>query len=85
MKISPITVFYIRNLFDAFNSGLIFTSIYAFNVRTIGMSPFQLLMIGTVIMVTGFLFETPTGVVADLYSRKLSVIIGGVLIGVCLS
>lgn len=44
---------------------------------------FQLLLIGTVIMATGFLFETPTGVVADLYSRKLSVIIGGVLIGVC--
>jgi len=83
MKISPVTVFYMRNLFDAFNSGLIFTSIYAFYVREIGMSPFQLLLIGTVIMATGFLFETPTGVVADLYSRKLSVIIGGVLIGVC--
>ena len=83
MKLSPVTVFYVRNLFDAFSSGLIFTSIYAFYVREIGMSPFQLLLIGTMIMVTGFLFETPTGVVADLYSRKLSVIIGGVLIGVC--
>jgi len=31
MKISPVTVFYMRNLFDAFNSGLIFTSIYASN------------------------------------------------------
>ncbi|MDQ3248596.1 MAG: hypothetical protein M3Q45_05240, partial [Chloroflexota bacterium] len=83
MQPSAITVFYIRNLFDAFNSGLIFTSLYAFYVRDIGMSPFQLLLVGTVIMATGLLFETPTGIVADLYSRKGSVIIGGSLIGVC--
>lgn len=29
------------------------------------------------------IFEVPTGIVADLYSRKLSVIIGGVLVGIC--
>ena len=80
---NAITVFYLRNIADAFSSGLIFTSLYAYYVRDLGLSPFQLLLTGTVLMVTGLLFEIPTGVVADVYSRRLSVIIGGALIGVC--
>ncbi len=80
---NAVTVYYVRNIADAFNSGLIFTSLYAYYVRDMGLSPFQLLLTGTVLMVTGLLFEIPTGVVADVYSRRLSVIIGGALIGVC--
>lgn len=78
-----VTVFYLRNIADAFNSGLIFTSLYAHYVRDMGLSPLQLLLIGTVLMLTGLVFEVPTGVVADAYSRRLSVIIGGALIGLC--
>jgi DHA3 family tetracycline resistance protein-like MFS transporter len=38
-------------------------------------------IIGTVLEATAFLFEIPTGVVADTFSRRLSVIIGIALIG----
>jgi MFS transporter, DHA3 family, tetracycline resistance protein len=79
---NAVTVFYLRNIADAFNSGLIFTSLYAYYVRDMHLTPFQLLLIGMVLMATGLLFEIPTGVVADVYSRRLSVIIGGALIGV---
>jgi len=38
-------------------------------------------LVGTVLELACFLFEIPTGIVADLYSRRLSVIIGLGLIG----
>jgi DHA3 family tetracycline resistance protein-like MFS transporter len=82
-KFRPETAYYLRCAASELSSGLIITAIYAYLVQVMGLSPLQLLLIGTVIMVTGMLFEVPTGVVADVYSRRLSVIIGGVFIGVC--
>ncbi|MBS03165.1 MAG: hypothetical protein CMQ24_10725 [Gammaproteobacteria bacterium] len=38
-------------------------------------------MVGTMLEISAFVFEIPTGVVADLYSRKLSVVIGFILTG----
>jgi DHA3 family tetracycline resistance protein-like MFS transporter len=46
------------------------------------VNPLQLVLLGTVSEVAIFLFEVPTGVVADTYSRRLSIIIGLVLSGV---
>ena len=40
-----------------------------------------MVLVGTVLEVTCFLFEVPTGIVADLWSRRVSVIIGFVLVG----
>jgi DHA3 family tetracycline resistance protein-like MFS transporter len=82
-KLPATTVYYLRTAVSELNSGLIITGIYAWLVLVMELTPFQLLLIGTVIMVTALLFEVPTGIVADIYSRRLSVIIGGVLIGVC--
>jgi DHA3 family tetracycline resistance protein-like MFS transporter len=45
------------------------------------LSPFEMVMVGTVLEATMFLFEGITGVVADVYSRKLSIVIGYLLIG----
>lgn len=39
------------------------------------------MLIGSVLEATAFVFEVPTGVVADTFSRRLSVIIGFFLIG----
>ncbi|MDD3190772.1 MAG: MFS transporter [Candidatus Pacebacteria bacterium] len=41
----------------------------------------QLVLVGTLLESVCFIFEIPTGVVADLHSRKKSVIIGVFLIG----
>ena len=51
------------------------------NVKIVGLSPLQLVLVGTVLELSVFLFEIPTGVVSDLKSRKLSIIIGYFLIG----
>jgi DHA3 family tetracycline resistance protein-like MFS transporter len=45
-------------------------------VRELNLSPLQLLLMGTAMEAAVFLFEIPTGVVADTYSRRLSLIIG---------
>ena len=41
------------------------------------MSPLQLVLTGTALELAYFLFEVPTGIVADTYGRRLSTIIGG--------
>lgn len=45
-------------------------------IRELHLSPLQLVLMGTVMEATVFLFEIPTGVVADTYSRRLSLVIG---------
>src|SRR5213596_1210367 len=51
-------------------------------VRELHLSPLQLVLMGTAMEGAVFLFEIPTGVVADTYSRRLSLIVGYVGMGV---
>src|SRR5439155_4556907 len=50
-------------------------------VSVLHLSPLQLVLMGTAMEGTIFLCEIPTGVVADLYSRRLSLTIGFVGMG----
>ena len=43
-------------------------------VQELHLSPLQLVLMGTAMEAAVFLFEIPTGVVADTYSRRLSLI-----------
>ena len=52
-----------------------------FMVEVAQLDPLQMVLVGTALELSVFLFEVPTGVVADVVSRKLSVIIGHALIG----
>ena len=67
------------------------TSLFFFIIATVNsvyqvevakLNPLQLVLVGTVLEGTVFLCQIPTGVVADVFSRRLSVIIGMFLIGV---
>jgi DHA3 family tetracycline resistance protein-like MFS transporter len=77
------SIYLLRAAVGSLASGLIFIGLSAYYIRDVGMSPLQLVLVGTAIELTCFLFEVPTGIVADLYSRKWSVLIGGFLVGVC--
>lgn len=61
---------------------MIFAASSIYQVSVAGLSPLQLVLVGTVLELSILLFEVPTGIVADMYSRRLSIIIGYVLIGV---
>jgi DHA3 family tetracycline resistance protein-like MFS transporter len=45
-------------------------------VSELHLSPLQLVLMGTAMEAAVFVFEIPTGVVADMYGRRLSLIIG---------
>lgn len=49
-------------------------------IVTAGLDPLQLVLVGTVLETSVLIFEIPTGIVADVYSRRLSIIIGVFLI-----
>ncbi len=50
-------------------------------VQTVGMDPLQLVLTGTFMEIAYFAFEVPTGVVADSYSRRASVIVAQFVMG----
>ncbi len=60
---------------------LVFTVSAVYQVNVVGLNPLQLVLVGTAMEATVFLCEIPTGVLADVYSRRLSIIIGTFLIG----
>ncbi len=52
-----------------------------FMVEVAGLDPLQMVLVGTVLELSVFVFEIPTGVVADVVSRRLSVIVGHAIMG----
>lgn len=65
----------------ALSMALMSTAAGVYYIRTVEMDAFQLLMTGFALELSVFLFEIPTGVVADLYSRKRSMAIGLLMVG----
>jgi DHA3 family tetracycline resistance protein-like MFS transporter len=61
---------------------LVFTYSSVYLVTVAGLDPLQLVLVGTSLEVSVLLFEIPTGVVADTFSRRWSVIIGVFVIGI---
>lgn len=61
---------------------LIFTVLAIYYVTVVKLNPLQLVLVGTVLELTILLCEVPTGVVADTFSRRLSVIIGMFVLGI---
>ena len=53
-----------------------------YHLNVVRLNAFQLVLVGTVLETACFLLEIPTGVVADLYSRRRSVLIGIFLYGI---
>ena len=53
-----------------------FTTYSVYYVRSLGLNPLQLVLVGTAVEATVFVFEVPTGVVADIWGRRASVVTG---------
>lgn len=68
-----------------FADGLLFyiyaTMSMVYQATVVGLNPLQLVLVGTVLETSYFLAEIPTGVVADVYSRRLSIVIGFIVMG----
>lgn len=80
-KHDPYRVWLIFSALTSIGFTLSFTVSMIYQTVNVGLNPLQLVLVGTVLEISCFLAEVPTGIVADLYSRRLSVIIGSLLIG----
>src|SRR6476646_3055049 len=65
----------------SFLMALIFTVSSIYRLQVVHLDALQLVLVGTVLEGSCFLFEVPTGVVADTFSRRLSVLNGVALLG----
>ena len=73
--------FYVLTAVSTFCFTLSFTVNLVYMATVVGLTPFQLVLVGTVLEITCLVFEVPTGIVADLHSRRTSVLIGCALVG----
>jgi DHA3 family tetracycline resistance protein-like MFS transporter len=78
---SPFRVYLVLEFSSALLFSLIFTVSQLYLVTVVQLSPLQLVLTGTILEATVFLFEIPTGVLADVKSRRLSIMIGYALMG----
>ncbi len=60
---------------------VIFTASDLYQVTTAGLTPLELVLVGTTLEISALVFEVPTGIVADVYSRRLSIVTGYLLMG----
>lgn len=81
LKVDATRVYLFMELAIAFCLCLVFTTNSLYEATVAGLTPLQLVLIGTTLEISTFLFEVPTGIVADIYSRRLSIIIGYVWMG----
>lgn len=79
LKAYPIYLFY--EAATALLFGMIFTMSSLYQVSVANLGALQLVLVGTVLELSIFIFEIPTGVVADVISRRLSIVLGVFLIG----
>ena len=81
-KLDAYKVYLLIEAVSALLFSMIFTASSVYQVTVAGLTPLQLVLVGTILEGSVFLFEVPTGVVADVYSRRLSIIIGWFLVGI---
>lgn len=63
-----------------FSMAMVLSIVY--HLEVVKLDALQLVLVGTVLETACLVFEIPTGIVADLYSRRRSVLIGVFLYGV---
>ncbi|QZZ19057.1 MFS transporter [Leptothermofonsia sichuanensis E412] len=80
-KLPATTVYLILTTASTLFSYSVFTVSAVYRVTVAGLNPLQLVLVGTALETTIFVCEIPTGVLADVHSRRLSIIIGTFLIG----
>ena len=82
MKENPLRLYLTYSFVSSALYQMIFTVNLLYYILVAKLDPLQLVLVGTAVEASIFVFEIPTGVVADSYSRRLSVIIGIFLVGV---
>ena len=81
-RVEASKVYYFIEFTSSAFFSMMFVVISLYEATVAGLTPMQLVLVGTTLEVSAFLFEIPTGVVADVFSRRLSITIGYIMMGV---
>jgi len=81
-RVEASKVYYFIEFASSAFFSMMFVVISLYEATVAGLTPMQLVLVGTTLEVSAFLFEIPTGVVADVFSRRLSIILGYIMMGV---
>ena len=82
LKLNPRTVYIFIEFSASVFFAMMFTVTSLYEASVAALTPVQLILVGTTLEASVFMFEVPTGIVADVYSRRLSIIIGYLLMGI---
>lgn len=74
-------IYYIISSLRSLFFQMTFTVTAIYYIMYANLNPLEMVLVGTILEGTVFIFETPTGYLADRVSRKLSVCIGILIIG----
>ena len=81
LPISPYRLYLVLECGMNFLLGISYATITVYWVTSGRLNPLQLLLLGTSLEVSYFVFQLPTGVLADLVSRRLCVLAGLFIVG----
>ena len=82
--IGPYLLYLVLECGMSFLLSIAFTTVVVYWVTSGRLDPLQLLLLGTALELTYFLLQLPTGVLADLVSRRLFVLAGLFILGLAL-
>jgi DHA3 family tetracycline resistance protein-like MFS transporter len=80
-KFSAYTVYLIFSGASYFFFSMVTTIDMVYQVEVAKLDPLQLVLVGTALEVVCFVCQVPTGILADVYSRRLAVILGTFIVG----
>ena len=82
LGLSARTVYLLFGAWGGFSWSLINAAWFLYYVNVAHLGPLQLVLVGTTLEASYFVWEIPTGVLADTFSRRVSVIAGTGIISV---
>ncbi len=83
-EVSPYGLYLVLECGMSFLLGITYATIMVYWVTSGRLNPLQLLLLGTALELSYFLLQLPTGVLADLVSRRLCVLAGLFIVGLAL-
>lgn len=80
-KLNAYVIYLLIAAVVALGQGTVWMVSSVYQVEVVKLTPLQLVLVGTVLELVTLICQVPTGALADLYSRRLSVILGYSLLG----
>ena len=82
LPLPPATMYLASSFVWGFLFWMMATVSMIYQIEMANLTPLELILVGTALEVSAFLFEIPTGLLADTVSRRLSVVVGYFVTGI---